>query len=68
MEAPPGSVVIVLTSLVWRLVLPGVGFFPEIAVTPSRASHAPTGFVACTHPANDINPVGAKLARDAFNA
>jgi hypothetical protein len=44
------------------------GFFLEIAVTPSRASLAPTGFVACTHHANDINPVGAKLAREAFNA
>jgi hypothetical protein len=32
--------------------------------TPSRASHAPTGFVSLTDRVNDEDPVGAWLARD----
>ncbi|MNP74919.1 hypothetical protein D3C76_1718730 [compost metagenome] len=32
--------------------------------TPSRASHAPTGFVSFADPVNVENPVGAGLARD----
>jgi hypothetical protein len=32
--------------------------------TPSRASHAPTGFVWFADPVNVEDPVGAWLARD----
>jgi hypothetical protein len=57
--------------LLWRrggsLAVLSAGFFLDVAVRPSRASPAPTGFVVRTHHVNDINPVGAKLAREAFN-
>jgi len=60
-------VVIVLASLGGTWVVLSAGFFLGFAVTPSRASPAPTGFVVRTDHVNDINPVGAKLAREAFN-
>ncbi|MGF6206662.1 hypothetical protein [Pseudomonas frederiksbergensis] len=66
MAALPGSVVIVLICLGGTWVVLSAGIFLEIVVTPSRASLAPTGFVSCAKHVNDINPVGAKLARDAF--
>jgi hypothetical protein len=51
-----------------ELAVLSAGFFLDIAVTLSRASPAPTGFVVCIDHPHDINPVGAKFARDAFSA
>jgi hypothetical protein len=59
MKVQPGSVVIVLTSLVWCLVVRIAGFFLEIALTPSLASQLPQGL---------RRSCGSQPAGDAFNA
>jgi hypothetical protein len=61
-------VVIVLVCLGWNLVVQGAGFFLGICGEAFAGSLAPTGFVSFAKHVNDINPVGARLAREAFNA
>jgi len=60
LEAPPGSVVIVLISLVWNLVVPNAGFDLETEVTQSPAGWLPQG--------NAFQIVGTSLLAMLFSA